>query len=115
MITSLEIELTVALIYHLRFKRLELFDNFTICSSSFLDKKPIVKVALKNLDLNMEKNGYPKMLNEPSKEITIEGRECFVNMDLLAGHFEETTVDGNQCWKLHGLAKYETELAILHF
>ena len=39
------------------------------------------------------------MLNDPSKEITIEGKECFVNRDRLFADFKETTVDGKQCWK----------------
>ena len=44
------------------------------------------------------------MLNEPSKEITIEGKECFVNRDRLYAHFKETTVDGKQCWEWDSFA-----------
>ena len=47
----------------------------------------------------MDKNGEKKMLNEPGKEITIEGKECFVNVDHVFEYFEKTTVDGKQCWK----------------
>jgi hypothetical protein len=47
----------------------------------------------------MDKNGDTKMLNEPSKEMTIEGKECFANRNYLYAYFEETTVDGKQCWK----------------
>ena len=40
------------------------------------------------------------MLNEPGKEITIEGKKCFANRErLYADDFKETTVDGKQCWK----------------
>ena len=91
-------------IYHLEFKRLQLFDNFTLCSSSFLDYKQTVAVWLKNLDLNVDKNGDTKMFNEPGKEITIEGQECFVNRDRLKAYFKKTTVDGKQCWKWNSFA-----------
>lgn len=84
-------------IYHLKFKRLQLFDNFTL--SSFLDNKQTVAVSLKNLGLNMDKIADTKMLNEPSKEITIEGKECFVNVDYVYEYFEKTTVGGKQYWK----------------
>ena len=52
----------------------------------------------------MDKNGDTKMLNEPGKEITIEGKECFVNRDCLEAFFFETTVDGKQCWKWNSFA-----------
>ena len=52
----------------------------------------------------MDKSGDTKMLNEPSKEITIEGKECFVNRDRLYGDFKETTVDGKQYWKWNSFA-----------
>ena len=52
----------------------------------------------------MDKNGDTKMLNELCKEITIEGKECFVNRDCLKALFKETTVDGKQCWKWNSFA-----------
>ena len=39
------------------------------------------------------------MLNETSKEMTMEGKECFVNRVRLSASFKKTSVDGKQCWK----------------
>ena len=44
------------------------------------------------------------MLNVPGKEITIEGKECFVNRDRLYAFFKVTTVDGKQYWKFNSFA-----------
>ena len=52
----------------------------------------------------MDKIADTKMLNEPRKEITIEGKECFVNRDCFFAIFEKTTVDGKQCWQLDSFA-----------
>ena len=52
----------------------------------------------------MDKNGDTKMLNEPIKEMTIEGKECFVNRDHFGSSFKKTTVEGKQCWKWNSFA-----------
>ena len=81
-----------------------MFDNFTLSSSSFLGNEQTVVVRLKNLGLNMDKNGDTKTLNEPSNEMTIEGKECFVNRDRLKAYFKKITVDGKQCWNWDSFA-----------
>ena len=45
------------------------------------------------------------MLNEPSKEIIIEGKEIeYLKLEGFRTNFKETTVDGKQCWKWNSFA-----------
>ena len=81
-----------------------LFKNVTLSSSSFLDNEQTVSLWMRNLELNMHKKRDTKTLHEPGKEITIEGKECFVNNDRLRAFHKKTTVDGKQCWKFQIVA-----------
>ena len=53
----------------------------------------------------MDKNGDTKMLNEPSKEIIIEGKEIeYLKLEGFRTNFKETTVHGKQCWQSDSFA-----------